>query len=176
MTDGRAAASVLDSYARERRPHLLRMTALADAMGAVVQTRRRVPAAARDLILSTLIRSGRVRTWVGAAASPRPGSREVSWRAPHTAIAPGRPCRSRRSSLPTDRCPRTSASAWARLGVTCVARGEQDAERVIEWWLKPDLLALVRPGRFAFGTTEPDGGDAPLRSLEDAPGAGPPRS
>ncbi|MFJ6985945.1 MULTISPECIES: bifunctional 3-(3-hydroxy-phenyl)propionate/3-hydroxycinnamic acid hydroxylase [unclassified Streptomyces] len=50
LTDG-ADPTLLDSYERERRPHVARMTRLTRVSGALVQTRRRRVAAVRDTLL-----------------------------------------------------------------------------------------------------------------------------
>jgi 3-(3-hydroxy-phenyl)propionate hydroxylase len=54
---GRADASLLDTYERERRPHVARMTQLTRLSGTLVQTRNRRLAAVRDGLLK---RAGRV--------------------------------------------------------------------------------------------------------------------
>lgn len=51
---GDADESVLDSYERERRPHVTRMTRLTRFSGALVQTRRRQVARVRDAVLTTM--------------------------------------------------------------------------------------------------------------------------
>jgi 3-(3-hydroxy-phenyl)propionate hydroxylase len=51
---GERPEAILDTYEAERRPHVVRMTALARFVGALVQPRRRRLALGRDLVLSAL--------------------------------------------------------------------------------------------------------------------------
>lgn len=70
---GRGAPALLDSYEAERRPHALRMLALAVALGRAVESQRREVAALRDGALRLGLRSAPVRRWTAEAAwKPRP--------------------------------------------------------------------------------------------------------
>ena len=82
---GRAAPALLRSYEAERRPHALRMLAVAVALGRVVEARGPAAAWMRDAAVTTLLRSRAVSAWAQlggwkpasryrrglAAASPR---------------------------------------------------------------------------------------------------------
>ncbi|HWD64491.1 MAG TPA: bifunctional 3-(3-hydroxy-phenyl)propionate/3-hydroxycinnamic acid hydroxylase [Solirubrobacteraceae bacterium] len=79
VVKSRASAELLDTYSRERMPHVIRMTALAAGIGAIVQTRRPRLAAARDSTMHGLMQSARVRSWV-AAGGWKPPSRVAGGR------------------------------------------------------------------------------------------------
>jgi len=62
--DGSAHEDLLDTYAAERRPHALRTTALAVALGTVVELRRPRAAAVRDAVLARVAATRAVRAWI----------------------------------------------------------------------------------------------------------------
>lgn len=71
---GTAREDLLDSYARERRPHVLATTVLAWALGLVVELRRPRGAALRDAVLGRLAATGPVRSWIDRGAWRPPGT------------------------------------------------------------------------------------------------------
>lgn len=103
---GTAGAALLDTYAAERRPHLLRTTALAVALGVVVELRRPRAAALRDIVLRRVATTRAIRRWIDRGG----------WRPPGTlrrgVVATGRRYRHRAGeSLPQPLVPRPGGGA-----------------------------------------------------------------
>jgi 3-(3-hydroxy-phenyl)propionate hydroxylase len=77
---GEAPDALLDTYARERLPHVVRTTALALGLGLLVQVRRARVARLRDAVLPRLAAAPPVRDWLrrgGWRPSSRIGGRVV---------------------------------------------------------------------------------------------------
>lgn len=68
----RAAPRLLSSYQVERRPHAVRLTALALVLGAIIQVESHTCAALRDLALRTVLAFPRVRHHVATGAWKHP--------------------------------------------------------------------------------------------------------
>jgi 3-(3-hydroxy-phenyl)propionate hydroxylase len=184
VIQGRATARLLDTYPRERMPHVVRMTALAAGMGAIVQTRRPRLAATRDSTMRGLMRTSHVRSWVASGG----------WKPP-SRIAPGRlilrhPDHRHRAGEPLPQ-PRLRANgrsgtllddvlgpSFILLGIGVdpmaglPAEAQTDSlalgvrsERIgpggileesdtLATWLHPARIALVRPDRVVIGTAK----------------------
>ncbi|MDO9408358.1 FAD-dependent monooxygenase [Patulibacter sp.] len=176
---GTADESLLDTYARERLPHVVRTTALAVALGLIVELRRTRAARVRDAVLRRVAGTRPVRRWIAGGG----------WRPPST-LGGGLLARSRAhrhragEALPQRRVP-TQGEAPSRVDVPHVERqpplddllprgwvvlGAADAGALVghgasavPWptlpgtgdlrrWLAPADVALVRPDRVVFGT------------------------
>lgn len=189
---GRAGDRLLDSYRAERRPHVLRTTALAVALGAVVEARRPRLATVRDEVLVRAAAAAPVRRWIARGG----------WRPPSTV---------RRGLVATDRALRHRAGevlpqptvagaplddvlpdGWVLLGadvrgavaglpgVTAVPFAGVDGGGTLRRWAVPGAVVLVRPDRVVFGTASSDRVDALARHAaatsafrNDAPGPAP---
>ncbi|WP_022929962.1 FAD-dependent monooxygenase [Patulibacter americanus] len=170
-----AAAGVLDSYAAERRPHVVRMTVLAEALGAVVQLRRRRAARVRDGVMRALARRAGVQAWVARGGWKPPSairrglvaSGAHGWRAGEPLPqGPGAP-------------PVGPGWSWAGGDASAVAASSSppaspvwpgSTDAVTAAWLAPAHAALVRPDGVVFGTAERGGEDALRRAAEAALG------
>lgn len=183
---GRAADRLLDAYVAERRLHVLRTTALAVALGVVVEARRPRLAAVRDAVLARAASAGPVRRWIARGG----------WRPPSTV---------RRGTVATDRALRHRAgevlpqpvvagsllddvlpAGWVLLGAdvpgplaglagaTAVPFPGVDDDGALRRWVAPATVALVRPDRVVFGTASSAGVEALVRHAATASGAGVP--
>jgi 3-(3-hydroxy-phenyl)propionate hydroxylase len=157
VRDG-AAEGVLDTYAVERRPHVVRMTALAEALGALVQLRRGRAARVRDGAMRALARRAGVQTWVARGG----------WKPPSTIrrglVASG--AHGWRAGEPLPQVPGAPplGPGWTLVGE---ARG---ASAEIVTWLAPAAVALVRPDGVVFGTGAVRDVDSVLRAAAGAIG------
>lgn len=162
-----APPALLDTYVRERLPHVLRTTALALGLGLLVQVRRGRAARARDGLLGTLVRVPAVRRWTvrgGWRPSSRVGGRLVA-RGPHGGRA-GEP-------LPQ---PRVSTGCGERLllddalpaGRVLLAPGPGGLERVAAA-ARGAAPAAGGPSAAVAGSG-PAEGPAPVATLHVGPG------
>lgn len=150
VVTGAADPSLLDTYERERRPEVVRFSALARFMGAVLQTRRARGAAARDAAFSALSAAPVLGPWF-AAGGVRPQS----------VLGPGLVVRGRGAgrlvapeldgALPAGWAVvgRRPDPAWVRAGVPFVdvADHPETARRLRR--ARADVLA-VRPDRYVY--------------------------
>lgn len=184
VTQGRASAGLLDSYPRERIPHVARMTALAAGMGAIVQTRRPWLAATRDSTMRGLMRTSHVRRWV-ASGGWKPPSRiargRLILRHPDHRYRAGEPLPQPRLRAdgqpgtlldddlgpgfvllgigvdPMACLPAATRRDSLALGVTSAqigAHGIVEESDTLATWLHPARIALVRPDRVIIGTAK----------------------
>jgi 3-(3-hydroxy-phenyl)propionate hydroxylase len=155
---GEATDALLDSYAAERRPHVVRMTALAEALGAVVQLRRGRVARVRDGVMRALVRRGGVQAWIARGG----------WKPPSTirrgVVASG--TFGWRAGEPLPRASGAPAVGPGWSWVDAHAGGPPGAAA----WLAPAHVALVRPDGVVFGTAVRGGEEALRRAAEAALG------
>ncbi|CAB4913540.1 unannotated protein [freshwater metagenome] len=165
---GTADESLLDTYARERLPHVVATTALAVGLGLVVELRRARAASLRDGVLRRVAATRGVRRWIASGG----------WRPPSTLgaglLARSRPHRGRAGeALPQagaaapmrdDRLPRAwvvlgaeDAGPLARHGATAVPWSALPDAEDLRRWLAPADVALVRPDRVVYGTASAAG-------------------
>jgi 3-(3-hydroxy-phenyl)propionate hydroxylase len=72
VVNGSASSALLDTYERERRPHVTRLIALAVLLGLAIQTRRPRLAVARDAALAAFLALPGARSWAaGGGWKPR---------------------------------------------------------------------------------------------------------
>jgi 3-(3-hydroxy-phenyl)propionate hydroxylase len=72
VVNGSANSALLNTYERERRPHVMRLIAVAVLLGLAIQTRRPRSAVARDAVLAALLKVPGVRSWAaGGGWKPR---------------------------------------------------------------------------------------------------------
>jgi 3-(3-hydroxy-phenyl)propionate hydroxylase len=183
---GEAADALLDSYAAERRPHVVRMTALAEALGAVVQLRRGRAARVRDGVMRGLVRRPRVQDWIARGGWKPPSTlrRGVvasgvhGWRAGEPLPqAPGAPpvgpgwswaggaSAAAAASAAIDRDPGHGPGAGPAPDLD--AGANPGANPDVAAWLTPAHVALVRPDGVVFGTAA-QGGEGALRRAAGA--------
>jgi 3-(3-hydroxy-phenyl)propionate hydroxylase len=165
VLEGRAGPQLLDTYETERRPHVLRLTALARFVGAIVQTRRPRLATARDAALLALDRTAvGARLQAGGAKPPATlrrgavvdGSRGAGTLLPQPLVRTG--------DGPPAPLDDVLGRGWALLAsepppvaaprAVVLARDVADPSGVLERWLARHhaAVALVRPDRHVAGT------------------------
>ncbi|HEV3001852.1 MAG TPA: FAD-dependent monooxygenase [Solirubrobacteraceae bacterium] len=166
VLDGRCPAELLDTYEAERRPHVMRLTALARLVGAIVQTRRPRVASARDRVLLALDRTAiGARLQAGGAkpaATLRGGA--LAGRTPGAgALLPQPAVRTGKGALVA--LDDALGPGWALLArepqapfgaarVVVLGRDVEDRTGVLDRWLARHgaAVALVRPDRHVAAT------------------------
>jgi 3-(3-hydroxy-phenyl)propionate hydroxylase len=195
VVHGQAADALLDSYAAERGPHVVRMTALAEALGAVVQLRRGRAARVRDGVMRGLVRRPRVQDWIARGGWKPPStlrrgivaSGVHGWRAgeplpqapgappvgPGWSWAGGGSVAPAGSAIPGTATvsaidPGRGPGAGAAPDLDPGANPGPDPD--VAAWLAPAHVALVRPDGVVFGTAARGGEGALRRAAEAAVG------
>jgi 3-(3-hydroxy-phenyl)propionate hydroxylase len=177
VLDGRAGDALLDSYERERRPHVQAMIHLNRFLGAVLQTSDRRLAAARDALLGTAARMPAVGQWLrGGGPKPDPVlPRRARQRLVGRRAATGgmRIPRARLRTLDgrVERLDDVLGHRFALLGLELDPRTALDAPSRALWdRLGAEYFRLVPRGRrHAITTGRPSAGEATLE-LEDLDG------
>jgi 3-(3-hydroxy-phenyl)propionate hydroxylase len=177
VLDGRAGDALLDSYERERRPHVQAMIHLNRFLGAVLQTRDARLALARDTVLATAARMPAVGGWLrGGGPKPDPvlprraRPRLVGRRAAAGGMRIPR-ARLRAIDGRVERLDDVLGHRFALLGLGLDPRAALDASARALWdRLGAEYFRLVpRGGRHAITAGLPAAGE-PVLELEDLDG------
>ena len=177
VLDGRAGDPLLDSYERERRPHVQAMIHLNRFLGAVLQTSDRRLAAARDALLGTAARTPAVGPWLrGGGPKPDPVlPRRARPRLVGRRAATGgmRIPRARLRTLDgrVERLDDVLGHRFALLGLERDPRSALDAPSRALWdRLGAEYFRLVPRGRRQALTTGRPASSEPALELEDLDG------